>query len=83
MMYPKIYVKIVFTSSAQRRGFAIKANPSDTFKNVKNKIMTKIRRAGIELYNSKLVQISGMKQGQRVKDLENKLLYATQVIRNG
>lgn len=76
-----MFVKVIFTGADVRKGFAIKAYPNDTFKNVRSKIMSQLRRGGLALYNSKLLAVSGMMPGQRVKDLNKKLLHASQVIR--
>lgn len=78
----RVFVKVIFTCLGQKRGFAIRARPYDSLKNVKAKIMKKIHSSGIMLKNSRVVKVVGMKAGQQVKDLNKKLLHAYQVIGN-
>lgn len=78
-MYEKIFVKIIFQNKDQKRGFAVRARPHSTLKHIKSMIADKLRQAGILVYNSKLIGVSGMSPGQRVKDLDKKILKAYQV----
>ena len=78
-MYKIVFVKVIFSNKDQKRGFAVRARPNSTLKNIKSMIMKKVRQSGINIYNSKRIRVEGMKPNERVKDLNKKILRAYQV----
>ena len=78
-MNKPIYLEVLFNSDEKRQNFKITARPSDRLKNIKAKILVEVRRRGIMCYHSRLVEVVGMNKGQRVRDLDNKVLLAYQV----
>lgn len=74
-----IFIKVIYQDLDNRRGFAVRARPHSTLKNIKSLIIKKLRETGILIYDSRKINVIGMNKNQRVRDLNKMILGAYQV----